>query len=199
MTLVGREHMMTVMIIALVIMQLVSFYFIILLNGKIAKFKDLEIRQDKLIREMDDSISMYLVEMKEENDRFIQQLSTVKVEPARMASTVEEMPKEIVSTESAPVATAAVEEIRPFVPKTHASKAYGQQVKIHVDKLEPEDVLIGKAKSKQTIAPTEQKAGLQPFEQQVVDLHRAGKSADEIAKQLQKGKTEIELLIKFHA
>lgn len=35
-------------------------------------------------------------------------------------------------------------------------------------------------------------------EQQALELTKQGKSVEEIAKQLQKGKTEIELLLKFH-
>jgi len=35
-------------------------------------------------------------------------------------------------------------------------------------------------------------------EQQALELAKQGKSPEEIAKQLQKGKTEIELLLKFH-
>ncbi len=36
------------------------------------------------------------------------------------------------------------------------------------------------------------------MEQQAIELAKQGKTPEEIAKQLQKGKTEIELLLKFH-
>ncbi len=36
------------------------------------------------------------------------------------------------------------------------------------------------------------------FEQQVLKLHNEGKNIEEIAKLTNKGKTEIELLLKFH-
>ena len=37
------------------------------------------------------------------------------------------------------------------------------------------------------------------IEQQIVDDYQSGMSVEKIAKKMQKGKTEIELLIKFHA
>lgn len=36
-------------------------------------------------------------------------------------------------------------------------------------------------------------------EQRAVELYRNGKTIEEIAKIMQRGKTEIELLVKFHA
>ena len=39
---------------------------------------------------------------------------------------------------------------------------------------------------------------LAPFERRVVEMYYAGKTIEDIAKETQKGKTEIELLIKFH-
>ncbi len=65
----------TIFIILLIISQLFCFYMIVLLNAKVAKFKDLEIHQEQLMREMEESISLYLVEIREENDRLIKELS----------------------------------------------------------------------------------------------------------------------------
>jgi len=56
--------MTTILIAVLFVLQLLSIYFIIILNTKLAKFKDLEKKQERLMREMDDSISLYLAEMK---------------------------------------------------------------------------------------------------------------------------------------
>ncbi len=61
--------MITALIITLFLIQLIMIFVIIILNSKISKFKDLEIRQNQLIEEMDNTISVYLLEMKDENDR----------------------------------------------------------------------------------------------------------------------------------
>ena len=69
--------MTTILIAVLFFLQLISFYFLIILNTKLAKFKDLEKKQERLMREMDDTISVYLAEMKDENDRLIKELQSV--------------------------------------------------------------------------------------------------------------------------
>lgn len=69
--------MATILITILFFLQLLSFYFLIILNTKLAKFKDLEKKQERLMREMDDTISVYLADMKDENDRLIQELHSV--------------------------------------------------------------------------------------------------------------------------
>ena len=71
---------MVLIIVALVVLQLLSFYFIILLNMKLSKFKDLERKQEQLMREMDDAVGVYLLEMREENNRLIEELSKQPVQ-----------------------------------------------------------------------------------------------------------------------
>ena len=70
--------MVSIILVVLFICQLLSFFLIMILNSKLAKFKDLEARQEKVIREMDDAIGAYLMEMKEENNRLIEELTAVK-------------------------------------------------------------------------------------------------------------------------
>ena len=70
--------MVSIILIVLFICQLLSFFLIMILNSKLAKFKDLEARQEKIIREMDDAIGAYLMEMKEENNRLIEELTAAK-------------------------------------------------------------------------------------------------------------------------
>ena len=70
--------MVTALIITLFLIQLIMIFVMILLNSKISRFKDLELRQNQLIEEMDNTISVYLLEMKEENDRLIEELKSSK-------------------------------------------------------------------------------------------------------------------------
>lgn len=51
---------------------------------------------------------------------------------------------------------------------------------------------------KEEMASLPEKEKMLTVEQQALELTKQGKSVEEIAKQLQKGKTEIELLLKFH-
>ena len=69
--------MITIFLVFLFIIQIISFYFLALLYTKVTKFDDLEKKQRKLMTEMDDSIGAYLSELKDENDRLIEQLTVV--------------------------------------------------------------------------------------------------------------------------
>lgn len=190
------------LVIILVISQLICFYFIVILNTKIAKFKDLEKRQDQLIREMDDAISLYLVEMKEENDRLIDELSSIKQREFKN-NDIKNQKMAMINLEDAQENSGAaqseslqkkepVENIaqKAFVPKKMAANAYKQQA-VNETSAAPQ--------AKETKTVEKDMSTLPTFEQKVLNLYRQGKSIDEIAKITQKGKTEIELLIKFHA
>ncbi|WP_431029495.1 hypothetical protein [Lysinibacillus sp. LZ02] len=211
--------MVSIILIVLFIGQLLSFFFIVLLNSKLAKFKDLEARQEKIIREMDDAIGVYLMEMKEENDRLIQELKavkqghTVKGDIEHIAQQPQEKMKHIQEdVEVAPplltpdetseqVSEQKVQttQLKQVIPLPFATNAYNKQKKqLHSEVVS----FMAETIQQQGVTPTVDQA---PFahvtslEQQIVEMYVAGKSIEEIAKETQKGKTEIELLIKFHA
>jgi len=182
----------TIFIILLIISQLFCFYIIALLNAKVAKFKDLEIRQERMMREMEESISLYLVEIREENDRLINELSQGtstkqerKIEDTAISHV--EQPKSVANDENINSIEHLVEQ-KVFVPKAVARNAYNKY------KTQPNS--DDQEASKSISIDTEPEAPL-TFEQQVIKLHNEGKNIEEIAKLTNKGKTEIELLLKF--
>ncbi|QDQ01759.1 hypothetical protein FOH38_15425 [Lysinibacillus fusiformis] len=193
--------MTTILIAVLFVLQLLSFYFIIILNTKLAKFKDLENKQERLMREMDDTISLYLADMKDENNRLIQELQAVP--KAEIKTHAVQQAEEIVQhkeqgykksqtkvEETELAATNRASEPRILVSKNIVANAYSRQQQAGVTvqtTSQAKDVTI-----KEELKPI-------TVEQQVVQLAKQGKTAEEIAKQLQKGKTEIELLLKFHS
>ncbi|WP_042471966.1 hypothetical protein [Bacillus ndiopicus] len=178
------NSVISILLIGLIISQLIIYYLIILLNNKVSKFKDLEVRQDQLMQEMDNAIGVYLIEMREENDRLLREL-TVKsttsvanqqrIVEQEVATTLEiknEQLSETILKEPMQI------EKKAFVPKNVAASVYKQH------------------KIKEPSAPKQEPITL---EQQIITMHKNGQSIEEIAKQTQKGKTEIELLIKFHS
>jgi hypothetical protein len=194
--------MVSIILVVLFISQLLSFFFIILLNSKLAKFKDLEMRQERVTKELDDAIGFYLMEMKEENDRLIQELTAVKQTSVERQHFAEEentgqMTKNS-ATSSEPelfTETKAVQQ-KKYVPLAFAANAYSRQkqhtsVEEQLAEQVPEETIPMKNQDEQS--------SLTSFEREVVEMHRAGKTIEEIAKKTQKGKTEIELLLKFHA
>lgn len=184
--------MVILALVSLFTIQLISIFVIAILYSKVAKFKELEARQDYLVREMDDAIGAYLLEMREENDRLIKALRVANVQPAS-AAPVEERPTEPAQQSEVNQQTveALLTEARTVVPKTVATNVYNKH-KEHQQ--QAEQVLVSKVE-RQEKAPKE----LPTFEQQVLTYHKAGLSIEDIAKKTQRGKTEIELLIKFHA
>ncbi|MFJ6207697.1 hypothetical protein [Lysinibacillus sp. NPDC092081] len=196
---------MTIILIAvLFILQLISFYFLIILNTKLAKFKDLEKKQERLMREMDDTISVYLADMKDENDRLIQELqrvsksetqtNAVKQEEQIVRQKEQVQPPSLTKEESTVDGSISLDEQRIYVPKNIVANAYSRQQQTGAKA----EAKVVHSDQQATDATKKQEAKPLTVEQQAVELAKQGKTAEEIAKQLQKGKTEIELLLKFH-
>lgn len=187
--------MVAIAIGVLFMIQLIIIFSLILLNSKIAKFKDLEVRQDKLVQEMNDALGAYLLEVREENDRLVQQLQTtpVPMPAAEGKKPVQKLPQlevegiQEVSSMIPSKSELAILEPRKFMPKTMAANVYNRQ-KEQTTGVEPSQP--AKAVEQQPVLT---------FEQQVVVDYKAGMTVEEIAKKTQRGKTEIELLIKFRA
>lgn len=150
-------------------MQIIGFYVLALLYTKVSKFDDLEKKQRKLMEEMDDSIGAYLSELKDENDRLIERLSTVEIEKKTNGETVSTTK----STVEQPPPT-----IR-FNPPSHpinlALKSYSE-ASFH--NTVPEEVEMDDRTK-------------------AINLHDSGQTVEEIAKALGKGRTEVELILKF--
>ncbi|MCL1695437.1 MULTISPECIES: hypothetical protein [unclassified Lysinibacillus] len=196
--------MTTILIAVLFILQLLSFYFLIILNTKLAKFKDLEKKQERLMREMDDTISVYLADMKDENDRLIQELQRVSKSEIQNAvkqgkqivrQKEQEQPPALTKDESTEDGSSSLDhEPRVYVPKNIVANAYSRQQQTGAKT----EAKVVHSAQQSTDAIQKENAKPLTLEQQAVELAKQGKTAEEIAKQLQKGKTEIELLLKFH-
>lgn len=200
--------MVSIILIVLFICQLLSFFLIMILNSKLAKFKDLEVRQEQIIREMDDAIGVYLMEMKEENNRLIEELTATKQTHAMKAEIKQSMiqnvdvedllyAQEQPSTESIGERIAQSTKQKPFVPIAFATNAYNKQKEKSNEEVEVAQTEFSEGDA-DSFVEENSSPELAPFERQVVEMHQAGKTIEEIAKETQKGKKEIELLIKFH-
>jgi len=210
--------MTTILLVVLFISQLLTFYFLVILNSKLSKYKEIEKKQEAIIRDMDDAISAYLVEVKDENDRLIKELTmqskmkkTVQSEQQKSTeySNQQVDRKTTVLSKDDVLEDSAVKgqklklepkeniheqvfDVPKIVSKTIAATAYKKQSSHTQLPVEQPEIVA---------EPTEKLVDqkLSQFEKEVVGYHRLGMSIDEIAKKTQKGKKEIELLIKFHA
>ena len=205
--------MTTILLVVLFISQLLTFYFLVILNSKLSKYKAIEKKQEAIIREMDDAISAYLVEVKDENDRLIKEL-TMQSKSIKTGQAEQQVSTEYIHPlEEAKYAISSKDVLEDVQPKVQEAKENHTERVIDVSKIIPKTVAANAYKKqlpdKPLAKPNEQLENLalqQPidqalshFEQEVVGYHRLGLSIEEIAKKTQKGKKEIELLIKFHA
>ncbi|MCM3709915.1 hypothetical protein [Sporosarcina luteola] len=170
--------MQTVFLLFLFILQMISFYFMALLYMKISKFNNLEKKQHKLMAEMDDAIVAYLSELKEENDRLINIIEKQQEDRSLQETAREDRPIDdsIKSSEkkTIPIKT-------PGYPMKAALKSYKTAPALNKDSLASQ-VTEEFELDPRTLA---------------IRMHDNGKPIEEIAKRLGKGKTEVELLLKF--
>jgi DNA-directed RNA polymerase specialized sigma54-like protein len=143
------------------ILHALSLFVIILLYLQLSKVKETEKHQQQMAEEMEQTFSAYLLEWKEENERFLKELSDMLTN--RTKADRKQSP-------SKANATSTKEEALPdYFPNV-------DDVKDIVD-------------IRHQAMPSLVEEAWQLFEQ--------GKTIEEIAKILKKGKTEIELLLKF--
>lgn len=192
----------------------VAIFAIMILYVRQNRLEQVEMNQAKTIQDMEDAISSYLLEMKEENDRFIERFKKVGGESGFRKNMSEgrsekasvggkedfsQFPKNDNPTRIQ-VANAYRQN---FVPKGEMQAMengdesiialidyHTKEVDHSASNIEVQEALIG-------MGGEQVDHDQQSLLAQVALLQRQGFSEEEIAKLLKKGKTEIELLIKF--
>lgn len=162
--------MTTIIIIGLFLLQIISFYFIALLNMKLSKYKDLEDRQEQTMKEIENSFSAYLADMQDENDRLLNELKQNSFAPPLKEHASAQ--KEVFTTLKNDIEPSFILS-KPLVSKQKAASTYVQAASL------PEKKVPVTMKEK------------------VLYYYDEGKTPIEIAKLLQIGKTEVELFLKF--
>ena len=157
--------MITTILIILFLMQVISFYFIALLNAKISRFNNMEQKQQQVLIDIEDSFSAYIAEITDENNRLLQELQNTQLPKVTSLETPEKTFKKEATTFEPPIS---------FVSKQIAASSY--------------------LKTAQTTTKKVPKT----IREKVLFHYEEGKTADEIAKMLQIGKTEVELFLKFN-
>lgn len=187
--------------IALNILALLCIALLFIRQNRLAA---LESRQEKALEEMEEIVSSFIAEIKEENELFLDRVQ-------RLDSNLEESKKE------EPRSTLEVNEPKP-IPMINTYKAAAKSYQTFEkstgnDDVEelldlilpqiPEEDNKEKAVQEENVAEAIVEKEEEPEEKEktllevVTELEEQGKTIEEIAKQLNKGKTEIELLLKF--
>ncbi len=180
--------MTAIVLTILFVLQLGSFYMIALLYMRLSKLDGTEKKQRQLMKEMEDSLALYIADVKEENDRLIEQLTHRPKGQNDWADSggagiiSKEMDGEpAVRTSDAP--PAAISAVRPPARKVMDSYRSQQTVNSRESGISPAGQQPG----------SDGETGFEP----VYRLHAEGLTPGEIASRLGKGKTEIELILKF--
>ncbi|GKV67825.1 swarming motility protein SwrB [Sporosarcina sp. NCCP-2716] len=181
--------MTAIVLTVLFILQLGSFYVIALLYMRLSKLDGTEKKQRQLMKEMEDSLALYIADVKEENDRLIEQLTNRPDAPGIRADS-----RGAGASNAGTAADPAGSSIEK--PLTAVSAVKPPALKV-MDSYRSQQT----AKPRETVEPPESVQQQEPdgetgFEP-VYRLHAEGLTAGEIASRLGKGKTEIELILKF--
>ncbi|RJS62211.1 hypothetical protein [Bacillus sp. PK3_68] len=178
--------MATLFIFISFILNAVALLAIILLFTRQNRLYEVKRQQEKLVADMEEMMTAYLLEMKEENERFIKEFSSHPTAEDTFSIRTPSPPKAASEQTSADnIQADSLTISAPSMQRVRAAQVYNV-----TNKTPNED---GKEQIKENIAlPDEQKAS-----EDIFSLNEQGLSIGEIAKKLNKGKTEVELALKF--
>jgi hypothetical protein len=186
----------------------ISIYFIFILYSRQNRLLEVEKSQESFKKEIENEISAFLFEMKEENEEFIkrfQQLQKTPLQSENPAANIlhSEQKKDLPAS---PV-SAPIDELNTKDWEVAAARSFKKQaVKVYQKTIadQEESPATEKETAKQADNQAEQHSDIDNEEiyrsllvNQVKILLNQGFTIDDIAKKLNKGKTEIELLLKF--
>ncbi|WP_428908638.1 hypothetical protein [Niallia sp. Krafla_26] len=194
--------MIVFLVIVSLTLNILTFIVIAILYLRQNKLIKLKENLKKSIIEMEELISGYLLQMKEENDQFIHQLidlkkNNIKSQPTSITDKKGNHSDQNNQNNIHNDPLHVLEDFTPRIEKTlshHAFNAYqkqNQQIVTHKNS-EKTSVIVDLQEEVGNKSTKSENLG-----DQITFLRKQGYSIEEMAKKLNKGKTEIELLLKF--
>jgi hypothetical protein len=201
--------------LALNIISLMAIVILFLRQNQLLKVED---NQKKTIREMEELLSSFVLEMKEDNEHFIMRIEEMnKGLNSPLQNNQEQTSPNVMTKKQLAKNTENAEReknnaLSMRMGKTvgrHAVKAYQQQSKQQPEKetfplpVKNENIKIHDYIEENDLSTRQKQFGSsnQQHQDSVIDqiliMKKKGFSEEEIAKKLNKGKTEIDLLLKF--
>jgi DNA-directed RNA polymerase beta' subunit len=185
----------------------ISIYFIFILYSRQNRLLEAEKSQDSFKKEMENEISAFLFEMKEENEEFIKRFQQLKQTPHQSGNPA----GIIVNSEQkndvpdSPV-SAHIDELNTKDWERAAAQSFKKQaVKVYQKTIADQEESF--STGPETAKPPENQMEDSNIDNeeiyrnlvinQIKNMQNQGLTIDDIAKMLNKGKTEIELLLKF--
>ena len=184
--------MTTFLLLLSLILNAAAIFAIILLYLRQNRLMEAEKKQKKILNEIEEVFSAYLFELKEENDKFLEMMAKTDIQ--KQPGNGEAADIEAAEKETDRVSDKITEDKQKNrrgkgISYHAARKAYQQSREpVPYDLNDSSDMEI-----QEDNVESEQLS----FVDQVVHMKKQGLTIEEIARDLDKGKTEIELLLKF--
>jgi hypothetical protein len=195
--------MMIFLVIVSIALNMIAFLLIAIIFLRQNKLIKMEESLKQPVKEMEDLMTTYLLQMKEENEQFIKSVKGLKKDKNDLQSTsVKFSPIKLEHVEEKSLQSEQLDSPENFtslIGKTignQAVKAYQRQNQ-HTEKEIEEIERVPSEKSKTNPEP-QISSNNQIDGDLVLDLQKQGCSLETIAKKLNRGKTEIELYLTFH-
>ncbi|PKR78648.1 hypothetical protein CEY16_02510 [Halalkalibacillus sediminis] len=168
-----------ILVIFSLVLHGVSFIAIFWLYQKVQALSEGERQFDKRTQEVEDIFSSYLLEIKDENKKFTEQIKSVNGESSVNRKHTEHSLNKGKQKEESEIQTNEylAEEELPKPAVNHPSNEH---------KYQPDQLAV------------EDKIEQPSFQSMVLQLYNSGHTVESIAKQLDRGKTEVELIVKFN-
>lgn len=206
--------MSTFLIVISLILHVISFFCIILFYIRMEKMRDIEQKQASIMKDMEEILSSYVLEIKEENEKFLLEVrqteskskkTTKKGGAVKPKETDQQIQPSKISSIDTIEEQLTEDDILNLLPTFETEEKAGvRKEKTTSGKINKKPQLKEKQKEDGEVIETELKEEPPLFDSlplgtQVKILAEEGLSTTEIAKRLHKGKTEIELFLKFNS
>ncbi|WP_099362992.1 hypothetical protein [Fredinandcohnia onubensis] len=179
--------MTTILFITCFALLALAFFLIILLYLKMTQLKEIEIKQERLLKEFENVITSYVMEIKEDNEVFLNRIQQVQQTPNKSAkrgnidiSELDGENKESIQIIEPDLTTEDIQDLLPAYAKQNETE------QITISEIESTQKKTGDTESNEDVIVKD-----------IDHLIKLGLTYEDIAKKLNKGQTEIELLHKF--
>lgn len=190
-------------------MNIMTIFVVIVLFMRQNRLIQVEKDQRSIVSEMEELMTNYLMEMKEENEVFLEKVADKNqnhLDPQQSnASDFNEIKRDTYLTKNkALMAYKNQSSIEADLEKDSGSTEQNDHVELSIVRTE-QDIETDDLPKKESFSETlhaslnGQSVPEPSFNEQVKALSAKGLSVEEIAKNLKRGKTEIELLLKFQS
>ncbi|GAA0332017.1 swarming motility protein SwrB [Bacillus carboniphilus] len=182
-----------------ILLNILCIFAIVVLFLRQNRLQEVERKQEQTLREMEDLFSSFIYEMKDENEK----LHALLQHPSNQMN---EKDQPVIKTQSVEIVRGTEEDLpeketsHPVEPTVKtgvqhhlAKRAYGEKSKMQDSEELPPWLTLDEEVQKEDVEATPK-----TVQEQIVELWNEGKSIEAIAKKVDKGKTEVELTLKFY-